>query len=74
MDDYPYTTLGADRWLRCDGLHHPDFPTLLWDVLHHFRYTRTPTYRDRLYREFRRGWYEVHVDVPVHPSDPGMTA
>jgi hypothetical protein len=27
-----------------------------------------------MYREFRRGRYEVHVDVPVHPSDPGMTA
>jgi hypothetical protein len=34
MDDCPYATFGADGWLRCDGLHHPGFPTLLWDVLH----------------------------------------
>jgi hypothetical protein len=29
MDDYPYATLGADRWFHCDGLHRPRFPTLL---------------------------------------------
>jgi chromosome segregation ATPase len=34
MDDYPYATLGADRWFRCDGLHRPGFPTLLQDGLH----------------------------------------
>jgi hypothetical protein len=42
MNDYPYATLGADGWLRCDGLHHPGFPTLLWDVLHRFVYTELP--------------------------------
>jgi hypothetical protein len=34
----------------------------------------TPAYRGRSYREFGRGCYEVHVDVPAHPFDPGMTA
>jgi hypothetical protein len=74
MDDYPYATLGADGWLRCDGLHRPRFLTLLRDVLHRFGHTGTPMYRGRPYHEFRRGHYEVHVDVPAHPSDPGMTA
>jgi hypothetical protein len=36
MDDYPYATLVADRWLRCDGLHRHGFPTLFWDVFHRF--------------------------------------
>jgi hypothetical protein len=44
MDDYPYDTLGADDWLRCDGLHHPGFLTLLRDVLRHFGHTGTPVY------------------------------
>jgi hypothetical protein len=74
MDDYPYPTLGADRWLRCDGLHRPDFLTLLRDVLHHFRHTRTPAYRGRPYHEFGHGCCEVHVDIPAHPFDPGMMA
>jgi hypothetical protein len=26
MDDYPYATIGADGWFRCDGLHRPGFP------------------------------------------------
>jgi hypothetical protein len=72
MDDYPYVTLGADGWLCCDGLHHPGFPTLFQDVLHRFSHTGTPTYRGRPYREFRHGCCEVHVDIPAHPSDPGM--
>jgi hypothetical protein len=29
MDDYPYATLRANEWFRCDGLHRPRFPTLL---------------------------------------------
>jgi hypothetical protein len=74
MDDYPYATLGTDGWLRCDRLHHPGFPTLLQDVLHHFGYTRTPVYRSHPYREFRCGRCEVHVDVLAHPSDAGTTA
>jgi hypothetical protein len=74
MDDYPYATLGADGWLRCDGLHRPDFSTLPQDVLHHFGYTGTPTYRGYPYREFGCVRCKVHVDVPAHPSDPGMMA
>jgi hypothetical protein len=74
MDDYPYVTLGADGWFRCDGLHRPGFPTLLWDVLHRFRYTGLPTYHGRPYRQFRLGRCKVHVDIPAHPTDPTMTA
>jgi len=74
MDDYPYATLGADGWLRCDGLHRPGFPLLLRDVLRRFGYTGSPSYRGRLYREFGRGCCEVHVDVPPHPSDPSFSA
>jgi hypothetical protein len=72
MDDYPYATLGADGWFCCDGLYRPDFPTLLWDVLHRFGYTGIPAYRGCPYRQFGLG--EVHVDIPAHPTDPTMTA
>jgi hypothetical protein len=74
MDDYPYTTLGADGWFRCDGLHRPWFPTLLWDVLHRFGYTGLLTYRGHPYHQFGLGRYKVHVDIPAHPTDPTMTA
>jgi hypothetical protein len=47
MDAYPYATLGADRWFRCDGLHPPGFSTLLQDVLHRFGYTGLLAYRGR---------------------------
>jgi hypothetical protein len=74
MDDYPNATLRSDRWLRCDRLHCPGFPTLLRDVLHRFGYKRTPMYRGHLYHEFGHGRCEVHVHVPTHPFDPSMTA
>jgi hypothetical protein len=74
MDDYPYATLGADGWFRCDGLHRPGFPTLLRDVLHRFSYMGFPTYRGRPYRQFGLGCCKVHVDIPAHPTDPTMTA
>jgi hypothetical protein len=74
MDDYPYATLGADGWYRCNGMHHPGFSTLLRDVLHHFGYTWTPTYHGCPYHEFRCGRCKVHVDIPTHPSDPSMMA
>jgi hypothetical protein len=74
MDDYPYVILRADGRLCCDRLHHPSFPTLIRDVLHRFSHTETPAYRGRLYREFRCGRCEVHMDVQAHPSDLGMTA
>jgi hypothetical protein len=74
MDDYPYATLGADGWFRCDGLHRPGFPTLLRDVLHHFGYVGLPAYRGRPYRQFELGRCKVHVDIPAHPTDPTMTA
>jgi hypothetical protein len=49
MDDYPYATLGADGWFRCDRLHHPSFPTFIRDVLHHFGYIGIPAYHGHPY-------------------------
>jgi hypothetical protein len=43
-------------------------------VLHHFGHTGTPAYRGCSYHEFGHGCCEVHVDIPAHPSDLGMTA
>jgi hypothetical protein len=74
MDDYPYATLRADGWFRCDGLHRPGFSTLLRDVLHYFGYTRTLTYRGHPYRQFRLGCCKVHVDILTHPTDSTMMA
>jgi hypothetical protein len=74
MDDYPYATLVADGWFRCDRLHRPRFPTLLRDVLHCFSYTSFPTYRGRPYRQLGLGRCKVHVDILAHPTDPTMTA
>jgi hypothetical protein len=74
MDDYPYATLGADGWFRCDRLHHPGFLTLLWNVLHHFSYTGLSMYRGRPYHQFRLWCCRVHVDIPAHPTDSTMMA
>jgi hypothetical protein len=74
MNDYPYATLGANGWFRCDGLHRPGVPTLLWDVLHRFGYTGLPTYRSRPYRQFGLGRCKVHVDILTNSTDPTMTA
>jgi hypothetical protein len=74
VDDYPYATLGADGWFRCDGLHRPGFLTLLWNVLHRFGYTGLLAYHGRPYGQFRLGRCKVHVDIPAHPTDPTMTA
>jgi hypothetical protein len=74
MDDYPYAVLGPDGWLRCDGLHRPSFPTLLWDELHRFHFTGTPAYCGHLYHKFRHGRCEVHVDILTQPSDLSLTA
>jgi hypothetical protein len=74
MDDYPYATLGADGWFRCDRLHRPGFPTLLQDVLHHFGYMGFPAYHGHPYCQFGLGRYKVHVDIPAHPTDTTMMA
>jgi GTP cyclohydrolase I len=74
MDDYPYTTLGADGWFRCEGLHHPGFPTLFRDVLHRFGCTGFPMYHGRPYHQFGLRRCKVHVDIPAHPTDPTMMA
>jgi hypothetical protein len=73
MDDYPYATLGVDGWFRCDGLHHPRFPTLLRDVLHRFGYVGLPAYHGRPYHQFGLGRFKVHVYISAHPTDPTMT-
>jgi hypothetical protein len=74
MDDYPYATLGADGWFRCDRLHHPGFPTLLRDVLHRFIYTGLSAYRGCPYHQFGLAHCKVHVDILAHPTDPTMMA
>jgi hypothetical protein len=74
MDDYPYATLGADGWFRCDGLYRPGFPTLLRDMLHRFGYMGLPTYRGCTHHQFRLRHCMVHADISVHPTDPTMTA
>jgi hypothetical protein len=74
MDDYPYATLGADGWFRCDELHCPGFPTMFQDMLHRFGYTGIPAYRGRPYHQLGLGRCTVHVDIPAHPTDPTMTA
>jgi hypothetical protein len=74
MDDYPYATLRVNRWFRCDGLHRPGFPTLLWDVLHRFGYTGTPAYDGRPFHQFGLGRCKVSVDILAHPTDPTMMA
>jgi hypothetical protein len=74
MDDYPYNTLRADGWFRCDGLNRLGFPTLLWDVLHRFGYTGTLMYRGHPYHQFGLGRCKVHVDISTHPTDPAMMA
>jgi hypothetical protein len=74
MDDYPYATLGADGWFRCDGLHRPGFPTLLRDVLHRFGYMGLPAYRSCPYRQFELGRCKVHVNISAHPTGLTMTA
>jgi hypothetical protein len=74
MDDYPYATLGVDGWFCCDGLHRPEFSTLLRDVLHRFGYMGLPVYHDHPYLQFGLGRCKVHVDIPTHPTDLTMTA
>jgi hypothetical protein len=74
MDDYPYTTLGADGWFCCDRLHRPGFPTLLRDVLHRFDYTSFPAYSGRPYHQLGLGHCKVHVDILARPTNPTMMA
>jgi hypothetical protein len=70
MDDYPYATLGANRWFRCSRLHHPEFSTLLQDVLHCFGYMGLPAYHGRPYHQFGLGCCIVYVDIATHPHRP----
>jgi hypothetical protein len=74
LDDYPYATLGANRWFCCDGLHRPGFPTLLRDVLDRFGYMGLPAYRGRPYHQFGQGHCKVHVDILAHSTNLTMMA
>jgi hypothetical protein len=74
MDDYPYASLRADGWFRCDGLHRPVFPTFLQDMLHRFGYTGILVYRGHPYCQFGLVRCKVYVDIPAHPPDPTMMA
>jgi hypothetical protein len=70
----PTPPLGSTDGSIATGCTVPAFRPLFWDVLHRFDHTGTLVYRGRSYHEFGWGRCEVHVDVPAHPSDPGMTA
>jgi hypothetical protein len=74
MDNYPYATLGADGWFRCDRLHNPDFPTLLQNVLHCFGYMRTPRVPWPPVPSVRAWALKVLVDILTHPTDLTMSA
>jgi hypothetical protein len=70
MGDYLYYTF-ENGHLRMRGLHHHDFPLLLWDALVQTSYgDRAPEYYDRLYEEHYLHRREVYVDIPSHPVFP----
>jgi hypothetical protein len=70
MGDYLYYTF-ENGHLRTRGLHHHDFPLLLWDALVQTGYgDRAPEYYDRLYEEHYLHHREVYVDIPSHPVFP----
>jgi hypothetical protein len=71
MGDYSYYTFENDH-LRTRGLHHHDFPLLLWDAHVQTGYgDRAPKYYDRLYEEHGLQRCEVYVDISSHPIFPG---
>jgi hypothetical protein len=53
------------------GLHHHDFPLLLWDALVQSGHgDRAPEYYGRPYEEHGLQRCEVYVDIPSHPVFP----
>jgi hypothetical protein len=74
MDAYPYCHVSPDGSLTTDGLHRPEFPGLLWDVLQRFGYVEKPDYRGRVFREFKIGRCEVRVNIPLNPKQPSWMA
>jgi hypothetical protein len=70
MGDYSYCTFKNDR-LRTRGLHHHDFPLLLWDALVQIGYgDRASEYYGQLCEEHGLQRYKVYVDIPSHPVFP----
>jgi hypothetical protein len=66
MGDYSYCTFKNDL-LCMRGLHHHDFPLLLWDALVQTGYEdRAPEYYGRLYEEHRLQRCEVYIDITSH--------
>jgi hypothetical protein len=66
MGDYLYNTF-ENSWLRMTGLHHHDFPMLLWDALLQTSYgEEVLEYRGWLYTEQGMSLCEVHVDILSH--------
>jgi hypothetical protein len=42
-------------------------------MLRHFGFMGIPAYHGHLYREFGHGRCEVHMDVPPHSSNSGLS-
>jgi hypothetical protein len=72
MDAYPYCRVGPNGSLITNGLHHPGFPTLLWNMLQHFDYVEKPAYHGCIFREFQIGRSEVHVDMMLNTKQPSV--
>jgi hypothetical protein len=67
MRDYSYCTF-KNGHLHTKGLHHHNFPLLLWDALVQTSYgDKGPEYYSRLCEEHDLQLYEVYVDIPSHP-------
>jgi hypothetical protein len=67
MGDYSYCTFEDGR-LCTRGLHHHDFPLLLWDALVQDGYgDEVLEYYGWLFEEHDLQRCEVYVDIPSHP-------
>jgi hypothetical protein len=70
MGDYSYYTF-ENGHLRTRGLHHHDFPLLLFDALVKTGYgDRASEYYGQLYKEHGLQHCEVYVDMTSHPVFP----
>jgi hypothetical protein len=70
MGDYSYYSFEDGR-LHTWGLHHHNFPLLLWDALVHTGYgDRALEYFDRLYEEHGLQPCKVYMEILSHPVFP----
>jgi hypothetical protein len=68
MGDNSYCTFENGR-LRARGLHHHDFPLMLWDAIVQTGYgDRAPEYYGQLYEEHSLQRCEVYLDILSHPA------